>query len=188
MRQVFDDPQPFIQAIIHESRLYKYIGWNLDWEPTDDVTQEDGLRYAAFIETFSTALHKENLLLTVDVATWSPIWNYTAISLTTVDAAVSMGTYTATRTTFSDQLNKLITAFGPERSGVGLEDDVEITLDELTWRLDQITATGALEIDIWKMPLPPSWWNAIGLGKQVDNGEQHKKRQTKLRVLGGSAA
>ncbi len=112
MRTVFANPQPFIDSCVSVAKAGKFTGFNLDWEPTDAVTSEDGTNYANFIGTFADALHKEGLLLSVDVATWSPIWNYTAIAATSADYVISMGTYTATDTSFSSQLDKIM-VFGP---------------------------------------------------------------------------
>lgn len=166
MRTVFKYPAPFIQSCISEAKKYNYTGYNLDWEPTDDVTAEDGNDYAGFIDTFADALHAENLKLTVDIATWSPIWNYTAIAATSVDMGISMGTYTSTDTSFSSQLNTLVTNFSPARSGVGLETvnastTERMPLDEVRWRFEQFKASGAAEVDLWRMPVPPLWWPII---------------------------
>lgn len=163
MRTVFKYPKPFIESCISEAKKYNYTGYNLDWEPTDDVTEQDGSDYAAFIETFAKALHAENLKLTADIATWSPIWNYTAIATTSVDVGISMGTYTSTDSSFTSQLETLVTAFGPARSGVGLETvnastSARMPMDEVAWRFQQITASGAVEVDLWRMPVPPLWW------------------------------
>jgi hypothetical protein len=166
MRTVFQDPAPFIESCISEAKKYNYTGYNLDWEPTDDVTAQDGNDYAVFIDTFADALHGANLKLTADIATWSPIWNYTAIAATSTDMGISMGTYTSTDTSFTSQLNTLVTAFGPARSGVGLETvnastNARLPLDEVTWRFQQIKASGAVEVDLWRMPVPPLWWPII---------------------------
>lgn len=166
MRTVFKYPAPFIQSCVSEAKKYNYTGYNLDWEPTDDVTAEDGNDYAAFISTFSDALHAENLKLTVDIATWSPIWNYTAIAATSTNMGISMGTYTSTDSSFTSQLNTLVAAFGPSRSGVGLETvnastSARMPLDEVAWRFQQIKASGAVEVDLWRMPVPPLWWPLI---------------------------
>jgi hypothetical protein len=53
----------------------------------------------------------------VDVATWSVIWDYTAIAATSADIVISMGTYTSTDSSFSNQLNLIMNSFG-ERAGV----------------------------------------------------------------------
>ena len=172
MRQVFRNPQPFIDSCISEAEKFGYSGYNLDWEPTDGeqpvstVTDADGLAYAQFIDIFASKLHEANLGLTVDVATWSPAWNYTALAQTGADSFVSMGTYTATDSSFSSQLQLMIDSFGPERSGVGLETvnatSLErLPLSEVAWRFDQIRASGARELCMWKMPVPPGWWPMV---------------------------
>ena len=163
MRQVFVNPRPFINQCISEAKKYNYVGYNLDWEPTDNVTAEDGQNYAIFIDTFAKELHKANLLLTVDVATWSPIWNYTAIAATDVDRGISMGTYTSTDSSFTKQLNSIVGSFGTARAGVGLEtvnasSGALIPMNEVVWRFQQIQQSGATEIDLWRMPIPSNWW------------------------------
>ena len=36
-----------------------------------------------------------------------------------------------------------------------------IPLDEVQWRFEQIAASRAVEVDIWRMPVPPLWWRSI---------------------------
>jgi len=163
MRQVFDHPAPFIAQCVSEAKKYKYYGYNLDWEPTDDCTADDGNRYAAFIDVFAKALHAEGLKLTVDIASWSPVWNLTAIAATEADRVISMATYTGTDSSFTTSLNTLVDAVDPIRAGVGLQmvnatDGSRLPLDEMKWRFDQIKALGVTEVDIWRSPVPPGWW------------------------------
>lgn len=175
MRQVFANPQPFIDQCVSEAKKYGYFGYNLDWEPTDDCTEQDGNDYAAFIQTFSRALHDEGLKVSVDFASWSPVWNLTAIAETEADYIISMSTYTNNDDSFSSQLNKLVTAVDLGRAGVGLEtvnasDGSRLPLDEVKWRFDQIEAAGVREVDLWRSPVPPLWWPmikkfALGEGK-----------------------
>jgi hypothetical protein len=151
MREVFQNPGPFIDQCISEAALYGYFGYNLDWEPTgDDITSQDGTDYAAFIETFAQALHAAGLKLSVDVATWTPIWDYDAIAQTSADTMISMGTYTSTDTSFTSQLDLIMESFG-DRAGVGLEmvnatTSERIPLDEVIWRFEQLEAAGAKEV------------------------------------------
>lgn len=175
MRTVFADPDPFISSCISAAKQYNYTGYNLDWEPTDDVQADDGANYAAFIQVFADALHKEGLKLSVDVATWSSVWNYTAIAETTSDIVISMGTYTTTDTSFTSQLEKITTSFG-DRAGVGLETDssLETTmpLEEVQWRFDQIKAKGVKEVDFWSLPIPDTWWSIIEDFVYYDSGKK----------------
>ena len=68
--------------------------------------------YATFIHYFANRLHAEGFKLTVDIATWSPIWNYTLLNDTAADTFISMGTYTSSDTSYPTQLNKLVDTFG----------------------------------------------------------------------------
>jgi hypothetical protein len=76
---------------------------------------------------------------------------------------VEQGTYTSSDSSFTNQLNLLVDAFGPSRSGIGLETvnastEERLPLDEVIWRFEQIKASGAAEVDLWKTPVPPLWW------------------------------
>jgi hypothetical protein len=166
MRQVFINPQPFIKTCIEQAKLYKYTGYNLDWEPTAGCEDQDAIDYANFIDTFAIELHAHDLLLTVDIASWSNIWNYTAISQTNVDRAISMGTYTSNDDSFISQLDMLYDSFG-SRSGIGLEtvnasnEEELLPLNEVKFRFDSITAKKIAEVDLWRSPVPDGWWEII---------------------------
>ena len=45
------------------------------------------------LQTFAQGLHAAGIKLSVDVATWSPIWDYDAIAATTADIIISMVKY-----------------------------------------------------------------------------------------------
>lgn len=165
MRTVFKDPQPFIDQCVSEAKKYGYFGYNLDWEPTDAVTEQDGQDYASFIQVFADGLHANGFKLSVDVATWSVIWDYSSIAATSADIVISMGTYTSSDSSFTNQLTLIMDSFH-DRAGVGLETvnastGERIPMDEVVFRFEQIKAAGAKEIDFWKSPVPPLWWPLI---------------------------
>jgi len=166
MREVFASPQVFIDQCVSEAAKYGYHGYNLDWEPTDDCTEQDGNDYATFIQTFAQGLHQNGLQLSVDYAGWSPIWNLTAIAESEADYIISMSTYTSNDDSFTNSLNKLTAAVDLGRAGVGLEtvnatDGTRISLDRVKWRFDQMTAAGVQEVDLWRSPVPPLWMPII---------------------------
>ena len=98
MREVFATPQPFIDAVLARADAEGLSGVNIDWEPPSGAvpkaTRADALAYANFLDTLAGALHAHSppLLVSVDVATWSEIWNLTAIAATRVDAIFTMST------------------------------------------------------------------------------------------------
>jgi hypothetical protein len=163
MRDVFTHPQSFIDQCVREAKKYGYVGYNLDWEPTEDCTEQDGLDYAAFIDTFAKELHTQGLQLSVDYASWSPIWNLPAIADSAADAIISMSTYTSTDSAFQSSLDKLVSTVDLQRAGVGLQtvnasDGSRLSLDEVKWRFDLIKEAGVKSIALWRSPVPPGWW------------------------------
>jgi len=163
MRQVFANPKPFIDACISEALKEGYTGYNVDWEPTTQATNDDAIKYAAFLTTLSNALHQRKLKVTVDIASWSTIWNYTALAASSVDTVMDMSTYTGTLTSFVKELNKAVTMFPLTKLGVGLETDNTATKkpytdQELQPRFLLIESNRVQEIDIWDMPIPANWW------------------------------
>lgn len=165
MRQAFAHPEVFTAQCVAEAKKYNYTGYNLDWEPTDEVTEQDGLDYATFVEAFAVGLHEHGLLLSVDVASWSPIWNYDALAQTSADSFISMGTYTSSDSSFTKELDKIMTSFGP-RAGVGLQTvnastELRLPMEEVMWRFDSLEASDAQVLALWKSPVPPLWWPLI---------------------------
>ena len=104
MREVFNNPTPFINDCIINAKEKKLTGYNIDWEPTnsDDITQEDSINYANFLNRFSNEMHKHDIKVSVDIGLWSPIWNLTAISNTNIDQIITMNTYTNNKNTWYD--------------------------------------------------------------------------------------
>jgi len=162
MRQVFQNPDPFINAMIEAGTKFKYTGWNLDWEPTVNGTAEDALNYAVFLNSAALKLQEKGMLLTVDVATWNPIWNLSAIAATNVNRMMFMSTYTGGWTTWQHMLDIAVSKIGLEKLGVGLDTHNPGTKDLLTEaqvreRFSALSKAGVLEVDIWAMPLPDYW-------------------------------
>ena len=170
----------FIASALDEAKTNDYTGYNLDWEPVFSegaghqlpLTETDAQQYAKFIDEFATKLHQEGFKLGVDIASWSsgngspPIWDFSAIAQTAVDRAISMSTYTANDELFAENLDALVGAFGKERSGVGLmtvnaTDESPLSTEELQYRFDLITKAGVTEIDLWRMPIPPNFWQVL---------------------------
>jgi len=121
-------------------------------------------------------LHEHGLLLSVDIAPWGPIWNYTAISETSVDIVTSMGTYTASNSSWDQQFNTLVDTFG-ERAAVGLETDIGVTENQLEYRFAKMKAAGINEVDLWRLPVPSFWWPHITsfVNNEVDDTRKYNQ-------------
>jgi hypothetical protein len=159
MRQVFLNPQPFIDSCIVAAKENRLTGFNIDWEPvTDDVTADDASNYAIFLDTFALEMHKHNLKASVDVGTWSPIWNLTAISNTNVDQIITMNTYTNKKKTWFETFNDVIDIIPKDKLVIGLESDIDLSNSDLILRFDQLRRHDVKKIAIWRSPIPDSWW------------------------------
>jgi len=166
MRQLFLNPVPFMDSVIKQLVRYDYTGVNIDFEPTIKGSQEDAFNYANFLTLFANELHKVNKKLTVDIAGWNPIWNWTLIEQSTVDKIFLMSTYAGDFDTFQESLEQAINEIGILKLGVGLETvnpnkNEPFTDQELQERFTLIEANNIHEIDIWDMPIPDNWWSFL---------------------------
>jgi hypothetical protein len=88
-------PLPFADAVSVALKAHAATGVNLDLEPCqtphNDCSAEDGNAYALFLSTFADALHAHGFTVTVDIASWSPFWNFTAIAGAILWNAVIVG-------------------------------------------------------------------------------------------------
>lgn len=139
MRELFVTPAPFIDACIAALKSNPSLtGFNVDWEPqggpgAPQPGASDAVAYANFLDTFAKALHAAGpYQLTVAVATWSPIWNLTALGQTDVDLIAHMGTYVGNFTVWEHQLAELLEAVPPSKAVVGLETtNVSVTANQV---------------------------------------------------------
>eukprot|EP01100_Stratorugosa_tubuloviscum_P000240 TRINITY_DN104_c3_g2_i1.p1 TRINITY_DN104_c3_g2~~TRINITY_DN104_c3_g2_i1.p1 ORF type:complete len:278 (-),score=129.90 TRINITY_DN104_c3_g2_i1:153-986(-) len=164
MHQLFQNPQPFIDTCIKEAQTRGFTGFNVDFEPTTTATNQDAQDYANFLTKFANALHQVGKKLTVDAATWNPIWNYTLLGQTSVDRICIMSTYTNNDSSFLKNLDLAVSQIPLSKLGIGIENDwdPQLTEDQVELRFTSTQQAGVNEIDIWKMPMPSSfWWDQI---------------------------
>jgi hypothetical protein len=163
MRSVFKDPQPFIDACIAAAASYNLTGFNVDWEPTSGngapaPTPDDTVAYAAFLNALADGLHAHALQVSVDVATWSPIWNLTLIGQTHVDYVMTMNTYTSDWATWQKELAIVLQDIPLSKLVVGMETDVALTSQDVANRFAALDAAGVRQIALWRTPIPDIWW------------------------------
>jgi len=167
MRQVFKNPNPFLFSVVTECFNYGFTGINVDWEPTVGGTEQDAIDYANFLTYISRKLHQFGLKVTVDIAHWNQIWNWTLLSNSEVDNLFLMDTYTGNFTYFEKYLSKAVNTIDEKKLGIGLEsvnDDnhnLPYTEEELKERFNLIKQYDINQIDIWDMPIPDIWWPFI---------------------------
>jgi hypothetical protein len=177
MRQLWDPSLPYgdqlLDALVEHAIKYKFSGFNVDWEPAHgNPTALDASNYAGFLGRIAARLRTIDVQLTVDVASWSGIWNWTDLAAEQgIDRYMIMDTYTNRLSTFHSRLQKAVHAFD-SRAGIGmstlnLATNQSLTQQEVESRFDLIlnaTAAGGIvprEIAIWDMPIPEYWWPLI---------------------------
>jgi hypothetical protein len=169
MREVFANPQPFIAACIAAAAENNLTGYNIDWEPTDGggvPTAADAAAYTAFLTLFSDAMHAAGLLTSVDVATWSPIWDLPLLAKTSVDYVMTMNTYTGNDDLFISGLDAVVKAIPASKLCVGLEttndDSVPAGLPfndtAVALRFEALSARGLDRVAIWRTGIPDNFW------------------------------
>ena len=127
MRQVFAEPQPFIDALAAAVLAANISAVNIDWEPTSGdgappLTKQDPVDYANFLDTLAGAMHAHGVLVSVDVATWSKIWDVAAIAATRVDYVMNMETYVTNDTVWLQEFADSLALIPREKLVVGLEN------------------------------------------------------------------
>ncbi|MBX8637712.1 MAG: hypothetical protein KIY11_05055 [Thermoplasmata archaeon] len=160
---VIDHPTNFITKSVSKAKWAGYTGYNIDFEPTQMANASVAGAYASFLTAFADALHKEGKKLTVDIATWNPIWNFTELANTTVNTLYDMSTYASPSFNFAAALGYANATIPHSKLGVGL-----ITVNVNTGALLQnysvsarfiaLQSDGVLKIAIWDMPLASYWW------------------------------
>ena len=172
MRQLFINEtlaNEFINECKQQAIQYNYNGFNVDWEPQSgpQPTKQDAIDYASFLNKFSIEMHSINKKLSVDVATWSLLWNLTLLSQTELDYIITMNTYTNHYKTWLNALNEDINDIGNNWNNklvVGLsttnlsnKDDKPFSENQLQIRFDTLIDKGVDKIGIWDMPLQSDW-------------------------------
>eukprot|EP00003_Mantamonas_plastica_P002065 TRINITY_DN1151_c0_g1_i3.p2 TRINITY_DN1151_c0_g1~~TRINITY_DN1151_c0_g1_i3.p2 ORF type:complete len:187 (-),score=57.10 TRINITY_DN1151_c0_g1_i3:185-745(-) len=166
MRQVFANPQPFIEACLNAMQKYKFNGFNIDWEPTTGAEDSDQQLYADFLTKFSDAIHAAGGKVTVDVGSWSKVWNWELLGKSSVDRVITMSTYTGNFTIWEKVFQQSLDQIPLAKIGTGLEmvnpnTNKNLSDQEIEERLMAIVKGGVMEIDIWRMPMGENWWGYL---------------------------
>jgi len=164
LRELFNDPHPFLAEAIANAIEFKYVGYCLDYEP-EGGSNEDAENYAQFLTTFANQLHERNKVLQVCVASWDPFWNFTLIAESTVDTIITMDTYADDDDTWMDAFLYAYDTIPLEKLGIGFiteTNDGQIPSKEyFQYRFNALEQYGIQEIDIWDSPIPGDMWPFI---------------------------
>lgn len=171
MRQLFASPGAFIAECISAAKEENLTGFNIDFEPVvapgaPTPTNADAVAYASFLDTFAKAMHNEGIAVSVDVATWSALWNLTLIGNSAVDAVMTMQTYTDDWPTFQAKLTEAAATIPADKLVVGLETVQDSTNapysdEQLQQRFDLIRSLGLRRVGLWRAGVPDNWWQFL---------------------------
>lgn len=110
---------------------------------------------------FADAMHEHGKKLSVDVASWSEIWNLTALAMTSVDRLITMSTYTNSTAFYYVGLGAALTTVPLNKLGIGFECALTLSHRALKSRIDDMLVSGVQEIDVWVTPIPNNWWSEL---------------------------
>ena len=116
--------------------------------------------YANFLDTLAGAMHAHGVLVSVDVATWSKIWDVAAIAATRVDYVMNMETYVTNDTVWLQEFADSLALIPREKLVVGLENHENLSDASLKLRFDAMAAAAppVRSIGIWRAGIEDSWW------------------------------
>jgi len=166
MRQLFANPQPFMSSAVSQALQLGFDGYNIDFEPTVGIEKEDAVAYVQFLNKFADVLHANGIEVSVDVATWSVLWDWPALNLSNVDKIMVMSTYAGDPDTWKKYFDLALAEISPNKLGLGLQTvnpntNQPLSRQELEYRFSNILPSTVVEIDIWDSPLENNWWEFL---------------------------
>ena len=166
MRQVWQEPKPFLSSLRQHAQELGAAGVNFDWEPSASVpapTSEDAAAYAGFLAQAVTALAP--LRVTVDVARWSAVWNYTKLAQVPGLVVTTMSTYVADDKIWQQEFDAAVASFQPDQLVVGLEhsfpNGTAYPQAMVAARLQACWDAGIRAIAVWDVPVPAPFTAAL---------------------------
>jgi len=137
----------FIMVAISLAKSHNYTGYNLDWESIGDASAD---QFTAFVTRFADALHKENLLLSVDTTAFDYWLDLATMAKTSADLLCDMDTYTQDDYYFGVYLKQAVQVAGERRLGIGLDPTMGYSDQSVKTRFDLMLAGNISSICIWE--------------------------------------
>jgi hypothetical protein len=165
-RAAMADPAAFLaslDAVVLAREGANITGINIDFEPNGDAhpdgpppTAADGVAFASFLDAVADALHARGLTLSVDIATWSPFWNWPLLAQTRVDQLIDMESYQKGFPQFEAAVRRAQGLLRAEQYVAGMEV-APFNASELQQRFDLLRSLAVRKVAVWDAPLPDSW-------------------------------
>jgi len=168
VRAAFAAPAAFIDSVVSNildvESPANITAINFDFEPHGSAppvgpapTPADGAAYVNFLNTVADALHARGVLVSVDIATWTPFWDYAALGASRVDWLCDMESYNQDFAAFKKQVAFAQAHLPPEKYVVGLEDHPSFNSTDVSERFAFLRNAGLRKIAIWSTPMPEIW-------------------------------
>ena len=165
-RAALADPQAFVESVIAQILDVEganVTALNLDFEPNGaanppgpEPTPADAAAYAAFLDVVADAMHARGVKVGVDIATWSPFWDYSLLNATRVDWLFDMESYQAPQAGFEKAVAHAQQFVSPEKYVCGLETH-PFNATELAQRFAFLSARNVRRVAVWSSPMPAEW-------------------------------
>jgi len=108
------------------------------------------INFFAFVNRYSTALHKEGITVSVDT-TENDYWlNNEDLVKTSADLLCDMDTYTQDDSYFEMSLNNALSVVGAQRLGVGLDPTFGYSDNQVQYRFNLMIKSNVSSICIWE--------------------------------------
>jgi len=162
MRILFAGPQSFIAEAIATAKKNHYIGYHIDFEPEHGVVKGDAMLYANFVDNFAKALHSEGMILGIDIATWSVLWDFELLGKTAVDKIYTMATYTNNITHIAQEVKILVDSVGLSKAAIGFDSDIT-KVDTWPGILPILKQNRIDYVGLWRdnQPIPAAYFKFI---------------------------
>jgi len=162
IRELWQDIPGFIERAMSVARCNKawISGFNIDFEPEtgDPPKENDARNFAAFVDQFAKALHKEGFNLTVDIASWCALFDDGLLAATAVDRFITMSTYAVGLDDFKYIVKVKYNQYYGSKLGVGLCTGTQLSAEAIKNRLDYVLLFDDIDyVGIWDTPIPSEW-------------------------------
>ena len=152
-----------LDAVVLAREGANLTGINLDFEPDGnshpdgpEPTPADGVAFAAFLNHVADFLHSRGLTLSVDIATWSPFWNWALLAETRVDWLMDMESYQASWPAFEKAVTQAHKLLPADKYVAGMETHA-FNASELEQRFALFKNLTIRKVAIWDSPVPETW-------------------------------
>lgn len=165
MRQLFANPDPFIDALLNATLRLGSHGVDFDFEPNANADEHDAAAYALFLSRISARFNAHRLSVGADAATWNAIWDFSLLGMSTANIIATMNTYVADYADFAAALNFSSTFLDKRQMVTGLLRPIpDAALEQMAVLMEK---SEICRVALWDAPVPENFWPHLdGIAKR----------------------